>query len=333
MSMFILLESGTVLPVSALSPELCRSASPPTTVSGEDSFPSKKVSLGITHRSLLRYFRHAVALDEHRAKFKACHWVQRDPDQADLDAQWENERNHQRLRIQEQRRLSGSTLLSAKSSRRASLTSVMRRRNSASSPTDIRSIDGSEDVVQEEDPTRSERRQSQLETLFEAVDSIRHREKETIQTDVKEVWFTGAHADVGGGAVLNEERHQLSRIPLRWMIRQCFECETGMLFKAHALAEVGLDVPTLWPVYQQPKRPYVGPSPSALEKHHESKLPALHTRPFGFKELATELTKEMQDKLKIEAEELERDVLPEHVEDYFDALAPVNDQLEQSKAW
>lgn len=42
-----------------------------------------------------------------------------------------------------------------------------------------------------------------------------------------EVWFAGAHTDVGGGSVKNGERYSLARISLRWMIRQCFKCDTG----------------------------------------------------------------------------------------------------------
>ena len=80
--------------------------------------------------------------------------------------------------------------------------------------------------------------------------------------DVKEVFFAGVHCgallvlsknerrivyhatlDVGGGAVKNDERHALARIPLRWMIRECFQAEAGIIFDARALKnEIGLDM-------------------------------------------------------------------------------------------
>jgi len=64
-----------------------------------------------------------------------------------------------------------------------------------------------------------------------------------IETDVLEVFFAGAHCDVGGGSVANGTRHSLARIPLRWMIRECFRTKTGIIFDAHMLKhEVGLDV-------------------------------------------------------------------------------------------
>ncbi|KAI0778879.1 hypothetical protein BD413DRAFT_609432 [Trametes elegans] len=67
------------------------------------------------------------------------------------------------------------------------------------------------------------------------------------QTDVKEVWFAGCHCDVGGGSVPDEEKHALSRIPLRWMIRECFRTRTGIRFHGELLKEIGLDPATLWP--------------------------------------------------------------------------------------
>ena len=53
--------------------------------------------------------------------------------------------------------------------------------------------------------------------------------------------------DVGGGSVPNETYHSLARIPLRWMIRQCFEADTGIQFEAERLRTVGLDYHTLYP--------------------------------------------------------------------------------------
>lgn len=91
----------------------------------------------------------------------------------------------------------------------------------------------------------------------------------TAETDALEVWFTGAHADVGGGAVKNEVRHKLAQIPLRWMIRQCFECNTGIIFNTHRLAEEGLDVHTLWPKYVSLGRPTEAP-PKHLKDKYEA---------------------------------------------------------------
>ena len=49
-------------------------------------------------------------------------------------------------------------------------------------------------------------------------------------------------SDVGGGSVPNDTRYSLARIPLRWMIRECFKCDTGIIFDAAQLQQAGLRV-------------------------------------------------------------------------------------------
>ena len=48
--------------------------------------------------------------------------------------------------------------------------------------------------------------------------------------------------DVGGGSVPNGTRNSLARIPLRWMIRECFKCDTGIIFDAAQLQQAGLRI-------------------------------------------------------------------------------------------
>lgn len=54
-------------------------------------------------------------------------------------------------------------------------------------------------------------------------------------------------SDVGGGSVPNSTPNNLARIPLRWMIRECFLARTGIQFEAESLRELGLDPATLYP--------------------------------------------------------------------------------------
>ncbi|KAL4070342.1 hypothetical protein J3A83DRAFT_3177895 [Scleroderma citrinum] len=75
---------------------------------------------------------------------------------------------------------------------------------------------------------------------------------ECSQTDVEEVWFAGCHGDVGGGYVKNTERFSLARIPLRWMIRECFKTNTGIQFLSSKLKLMGVDPTTLHPVRPRP---------------------------------------------------------------------------------
>ena len=148
-------------------------------------------------------------------------------------------------------------------------------------------------------------------------------------TDVLEVWFAGAHADVGGGAVPNAERHKLAQIPLRWMIRQAFECNTGIVFKTSVLAEHGLDVHTLWPSYQSLDIPSRGPLPSLMDKYQEGLPPRSVRRG----KLVPIEKREAGEQLLHLNSPTDEDWTPEQLEDSFDALSPMNDQLLQAPNW
>lgn len=52
----------------------------------------------------------------------------------------------------------------------------------------------------------------------------------------------------------NNERYSLARIPLRWMIRECFNTNSDIIFDADVLKELGLDPKTLYPGYKRPAR-------------------------------------------------------------------------------
>ncbi|KAF8269883.1 hypothetical protein EI94DRAFT_1681284 [Lactarius quietus] len=64
---------------------------------------------------------------------------------------------------------------------------------------------------------------------------------ERAKTDVREVWFAGCHADVGGGSVPDSTENSLARISLRWMILECFRTESGIRFRKEALKRIGID--------------------------------------------------------------------------------------------
>ncbi|KAJ6479221.1 hypothetical protein C8R47DRAFT_1178465 [Mycena vitilis] len=123
-------------------------------------------------------------------------------------------------------------------------------------------------------------------------------------THVEEVWFAGCHCDVGGGALSNTAKNSLARIPLRWMIRQCFLLETGILFHADMLRLVGMDPDTLYP------RVLARPPPLL-------KLPQESTSSGTVKTLGS----------------AECDFTNEEEEDLADALSPINDELKRVKLW
>ncbi|KAK5167983.1 uncharacterized protein LTR77_006550 [Saxophila tyrrhenica] len=219
----------------------------------------RQLPLSSTPGSKPRYFRHAMALDERRSKFKICR--HRKMDWEDIEGTEDEKSTHVNLSDEEYNRLVGN-----------------------------------------HDP---------------------------FDTDVLEVWFAGAHADVGGGAVPNAERHKLAQIPLRWMIRQAFECNTGIVFKTAVLAEHGLDVHTLWPNYRSLSIPDSGPPASMLERY-EKGLPPRSIR--RGKLVPSDRHEQGEQLLHLNSPH-DDDWTPEQLEDYFDALGTVNDQLVQAPNW
>ncbi|KAH7925576.1 hypothetical protein BV22DRAFT_1064625 [Leucogyrophana mollusca] len=59
-------------------------------------------------------------------------------------------------------------------------------------------------------------------------------------TDVLEVWFAGCHSDVGGGNVTNSVEVSLAQITLRWMVDQVIESQCGIQFDDDALERNGI---------------------------------------------------------------------------------------------
>ncbi|KAK7044791.1 hypothetical protein R3P38DRAFT_3308605 [Favolaschia claudopus] len=181
-----------------------------------------------TSNTIVRTFRHAVSLDERRAKFKANLWnfpddtekvlgVQPTPSPPATPPVSELPKSKTSPRITPKH---GFTLPSM------SVPKMPKSFKSSGSDTD--------------DSDEAE------QTEFEA--AFTKRQRKTKPTDVLEVWFAGCHCDVGGGSVPNDTRHNLARIPLRWMIRECFKADTGIMFDSRRLRELGLDPATLYPI-------------------------------------------------------------------------------------
>ncbi|PFH49951.1 hypothetical protein AMATHDRAFT_146421 [Amanita thiersii Skay4041] len=70
-------------------------------------------------------------------------------------------------------------------------------------------------------------------------------DEEGEDTDLLEVWFTGCHSDVGGGAVLDTDLHSLGNISLRWMVREVMKSQCGILFEQQALSRLNMPLSAL----------------------------------------------------------------------------------------
>jgi len=132
-------------------------------------------------------------------------------------------------------------------------------------------------------------------------------------TNVEEVWFAGCHCDVGGGSVVNGTRNSLARIPLRWMIRQCFIAKTGIMFHKATFPKVGLDPATLYPeVLPRP--------PMILQDRKKHTIPV--PRPLVVSD----------DRMAVVYSD-GNCFINEGEEDLADALSPIYDQLKIAKYW
>ncbi|KAF9006968.1 hypothetical protein BDQ17DRAFT_251332 [Cyathus striatus] len=170
--------------------------------------------------------------------------------------------------------------------------------------------------------------------------------------DVKEVWFTGAHADVGGGSHHNKIRDSLSYIPLRWMIKECIVTDTGILFDQKYLTNsVGFDFQALEKELQQHNvtlNNFVFDTPASTSPLNGEEIvnPEDIARPFSpashgfevvtpprnkpilpFHETLTTLASQVGARIP------RADVAIKHARDRHDAIAKIWDQLELARPW
>jgi len=249
----------------------------------------RRLPLSATPVNKANYFRHAMALDERRAKFKACRFKAK---MKVNEKKWEIAAETEGTNPEERQVLNGD------------------------------SIDTMVGTDQPRPDLMSRPSTPRLHTPAE-------------ETDVLEVFFAGCHCDVGGGAVPNEQRHKLSQIPLRWMIRQCFECDTGIIFKSHRLAEEGIDIQTLYPTYRSLERPTQATGDALRARFENAKIPSILKRSSVLHPVNPA---DLHGMYYIDTRESEKNPdadawVPEHAEDYFDAVQEFRDQLEISKTW
>ncbi|KAJ6445013.1 Cellular retinaldehyde-binding/triple function [Purpureocillium lavendulum] len=62
-------------------------------------------------------------------------------------------------------------------------------------------------------------------------------EDEEQSKDIDEVWFSGGHGDIGGGWEALDERKSASHVPLAWMVREAMKA--GLPFDMEKVAEMG----------------------------------------------------------------------------------------------
>ncbi|KAI3604564.1 hypothetical protein WG66_008327 [Moniliophthora roreri] len=221
-----------------------------------------------TSNTIVRTFRHAVALDERRAKFKANHWNRPQAHEEKLGVECKHQHGP-----------------------------------------------GGHHAHDHEDP--------QSTKTLRALER-KYGKDRNVQTDIDEVWFAGCHCDVGGGSVSNDTKPNLARIPLRWMIRECFKTNTGIMFHTDLVREMGMDPDALYPEVKA--RP--PPLPIIPDKHYIQHIPT--------KSILARLTQSQKETNLPNFSGSESTLLRPHTEEELelaDALSPVYDQLSLKWFW
>jgi len=162
--------------------------------------------------------------------------------------------------------------------------------------------------------------------------------------DVEEVWFSGCHADIGGGSHHSRLKSSLSFIPLRWMIKEAIISGTGILFKKDCLKSlnfdfeelvseldrVGLDVQRtgLDPALLESPVVQPMPSPSTPEGLLSPIFSPTSQNSFPFMPFAIPKTIPLPDQGQTRLNGTVQQVM-----DIGDAISKVYDQLSEAKHW
>jgi hypothetical protein len=123
--------------------------------------------------------------------------------------------------------------------------------------------------------------------------------------------------------VSNKTRYSLARIPLRWMVRECFKAQTGILFYCDKLREIGLHPDNLDPQVVDRPAPFL-PGDHRIKDRPATPNP-IQVRGYLMKKnqpAVVEIVKEDDEPFILEEEE-----------DRRDALSPMYDQLQIKKWW
>ncbi|KJA17577.1 hypothetical protein HYPSUDRAFT_206046 [Hypholoma sublateritium FD-334 SS-4] len=206
--------------------------------------------------TIVRTFRHAISLDERRAKFKTNLW---------------------------------------------------------NTPTPAKLTSETEDQNQANQHKAHDRPTEELELLIAM--ERKYSDFSNRQTDVEEVprslnvWFAGCHCDIGGGSVDNDTAHALARIPLRWMVRECFKANTGIMFDTDGLRGIGLDPHAIYPVVQ-PRPP-----------------------PLSTTNMRIQTARDPEADIGEHGASISTQPLSEEDHELRDALSPIYDQLTLARFW
>ncbi|KAG9023382.1 hypothetical protein FRB95_013185 [Tulasnella sp. JGI-2019a] len=163
---------------------------------------------------IIKSFRHALSLDEHRAKFKPNPWHRAAPTVSATDYDPE----------------CGSAVLEP-----PDRPNMLHRLEDAV-------VDGIHQIsdrhIHTEPHHKTEITSASADPYEMAVDP--EADMGAQATSVREIWFAGCHADVGGGSVSNNTANSLANPSLKWMVNEILDSskDLGIYFKPNAFEEI-----------------------------------------------------------------------------------------------
>ncbi|KAG1836357.1 hypothetical protein DFJ58DRAFT_818638 [Suillus subalutaceus] len=198
--------------------------------------------------TLIKTFRHALALDEHRVKFQPDLYHRSQTDTPDPDYCKVSKLSEVIAALED-------NVSDEIGSSRNKLPQVVKRaKKFAGRPKFQRLKRGfaktvlrqrSQIVAENPGETTVVKDQTSVEVLD--IPDI----EPTPPPDVMEVWFSGCHSDIGGGNVDNSVKVSLAQITLRWMVEQVILSECGIVFDEEALERAGMPLSS-FPIPQTP---------------------------------------------------------------------------------
>ncbi|KAL5405402.1 hypothetical protein PMIN06_012130 [Paraphaeosphaeria minitans] len=206
-----------------------------------------------TARSSARVIRHAVSIDERRAKFRQ-----------DLISQVRPNSFNYYKRRRRKPALTIHTLDGLDEQRRGrSPAKPSDRRETLAVPGGTRDCSQVSAGMRNASSTYTGMNSAATSLSNFSLDAIHNRENcdsDEGEQDIKEVWFAGCHADIGGGwPLLPGEDAALSHVPLVWMVREAQRA--GLQFDEMKLRALNCGHPESIPAFQ-PHQETVAPLPT-----------------------------------------------------------------------
>lgn len=270
----------------------------------------------------IRVFRQALALDEHRSRFRPnlYHWPTPDVDSGSEET---------RLSFAQQMAKLGKAAIQKLKAMKSAIVGIVNKREEKGTTLQLeghqtKNYDTLTERTSETgdmgrvpgDEITSEAPQSAMEFVTEETFPL---------TDVLEVWFAGCHSDIGGGNVGDDVEVSLAQITLHWMVDHVIQSQCGIFFDSAELAQIGYTAP---PCAPSPQVPTVAETPLNADGH--SPPPVTPAPPSAD---TTAVIKESGDhvghKLAKEPSQAASEPSPE----LSNALAPLFDELTLNKLW